>query len=137
MSHFGLSKAEKRIYDKIPKTGPCVPGCSICCELLIFSRAEAKAAFQASGKRPFVIQLGPNRFKCGYVKEGGGCEIYEVRPFLCRIMGAWDNPNAACPHGVKAEKPLTRQEGEALKRRWKAENGMYKGIGVLPEVVIP
>jgi Fe-S-cluster containining protein len=95
-----------------------------------FSPSEAKAAFKVSGKRPTVIP-GPGGLTCGYVRQGGGCEIYEVRPLICRLFGAVDRLALNCHHGVKAENPLTSLESSELV---KLHCALTKGKLIIPEI---
>jgi Fe-S-cluster containining protein len=50
---------------------------------------------------------------CPYVLEnGGGCAIYDNRPFLCRLFGTI--PSMPCPHGAGPEQMLSLAEERAL-----------------------
>lgn len=99
----------KNCYEQIPEVEGCRPGCTDCCGPVPFSPAEVQAAVKVSGQWPFVDA----DCNCGY-SLGGRCEIYEVRPLICRLYAAVDDPGLACPHGAKAARPLTAEEGGAL-----------------------
>lgn len=45
-----------------------------------------------------------------------GCMIYENRPLVCRLFGASEQPRMRCPHGAKADNPLTSQETAKMVR---------------------
>ena len=42
--------------------------------------------------------------------------IYENRPLVCRLFGASEQPIMRCPHGAKADNPLTSQETARMVR---------------------
>ncbi len=91
-----LSKI-KALYKEIPML-ECKKGCTDCCGCLIpFSPAEwsrIKEKRTTSG------------FACPYSLEGK-CDIYEQRPFLCRLFGTVDEPVLRCPYGRRPENFLT------------------------------
>lgn len=97
------------LYSAIP-TFECKPGCTDCCGPVPFSRAEWQAVKVKKHHRRGCLD-------CPYSK-GGACEIYEQRPFICRLFGATEDPKLACPHGCKPEKPLAVAEADALTRRY-------------------
>ena len=96
-------------YSKIPAVAGCRPGCTDCCGPVPFAPAEVMAAVEASGRWPFVDA----DCNCGYSLKGK-CDIYEVRPLICRLFGAVDDPGLACPHGARAARPLSAEEGGAM-----------------------
>jgi hypothetical protein len=96
-----------QIYACIPKTSACPPGCSECCGPVPFTAEEAKAAEKFSGKKPHLTGID-----CGYCTPQG-CEIYPVRPLMCRLFGATDSPNLKCLKGIRAENALT--EGQSVR----------------------
>jgi Fe-S-cluster containining protein len=63
---------------------------------------KGAAAPQELAKAPKLAQwaYGASAWlDCPYVVGGGGCAIYEDRPFLCRLYG--NTPELACPHGPR------------------------------------
>lgn len=121
-------KQERRelqnIYDLIPKSDlPCIEGCSECCGPVMGSREEFRRAPKLLGYieqlESFVDQQVVNWCgTCPYVMPGGGCAIYEDRPFLCRIFGASEEPRLRCPHGRGSSRPLTRTQTRKLMTRY-------------------
>lgn len=105
--------------DRIP-TFACKSGCNACCGLTVFSASERD---EAAKLRP-LEQWEP--FQNGFVLVGAlatmscpmltanGCGIYEVRPVICRLFGAVDDPMLTCPHGGPKRK-LTKQQGRVIQ----------------------
>jgi uncharacterized protein len=130
-------KELKRLYSKIP-TFKCVEGCSDCCGPVPASRQERKKApalmqpvtaleiidvLAAGGATQEELAIAPELrqwaeqgalcIRCPYVLEhGGGCAIYDDRPFLCRLFGTI--PSMPCPHGAGPEKMLSHAEERGL-----------------------
>jgi Fe-S-cluster containining protein len=50
---------------------------------------------------------------CPYLKKNK-CEIYPVRPMICRLWGMVDSNMMRCPHGCIPSKWLTRKEAFSL-----------------------
>ncbi len=89
-------KKIRALYREIP-TFTCVPGCTDCCGPILFTRAEWA---RVKDKRMATS------LDCPY-SLAGKCDIYEQRPFICRLYGAADDPRLTCPHGCRPEKLLT------------------------------
>jgi uncharacterized protein len=125
-------KELKRLYSRIP-TFKCVEGCSDCCGPVPATRQERKNApalmeaetalqimdvLAAGGASTEELALAPEFtpalcITCPYVIEnGGGCAIYDNRPFLCRLFGTI--PAMPCPHGAGPEKMLSKAEEREL-----------------------
>jgi len=78
----------KQIYDQIPQS-TCPPNCGECCGILYPSLAELAnvkewCELHHREFKDFSMLIGD---KCPYLSEEKECEIYPVRPFLCRILG--------------------------------------------------
>ena len=93
------------LYSEIP-TFTCREGCTDCC-----------------GSMPFVSGIEWERIlekrrhdelRCPYLN--GKCEIYEHRPFICRLFGSVEG--FQCIHGYGPEKPLTVEQGRDLRKRY-------------------
>jgi len=95
------------LYEKIP-TFKCIPGCMDCCGPVPFSKVEWE---RVKDKRK------ARSLKCPYAVDGK-CEIYEVRPFVCRLFGAVDTPTMTCPYGRGPENKLTEAEARELTFRY-------------------
>jgi len=131
----------KRLYSRIP-TFKCVEGCTDCCGPVPVSREEHKmgaklmspelagqlldimsaggASSEELNASPELTQWAKNLgacLKCPYVIEhGGGCAIYDNRPFLCRLFGTI--PSMPCPHGAGPEKMLSVADERDLMRSY-------------------
>jgi uncharacterized protein len=88
------------IYKSIPKS-TCPPNCGACCGILYPSMAEIRNVKEwlASKNKPYKDFVMVS--DCPYCSLDKSCEIYPVRPFLCRILGT--SVDLPCP--LKANKP--------------------------------
>lgn len=105
-----------RAYSVIP-TFRCRPGCHDCCGPVPWSRAEHRAItawLRARGQ----VERKATSLRCPYI-EKGGCAIYEVRPFLCRLYGTV--PKLSCPHGCRPALMLPASAEDALVEGYLAE----------------
>jgi hypothetical protein len=94
------------LYDRIP-VFECKPGCADCCGPVPFGKSE-----YAKIPEPVLAEgIG-----CPYIGDGG-CSIYEVRPFLCRIYGTVED--LKCPHGCGPEKLFDVSEGKTMLAYYK------------------
>jgi uncharacterized protein len=105
----------KRLYSRIP-TFKCVSGCTDCCGPVPASLEERKHAPElltppeTTGQ---IVDILQGCSSCPYVIEnGGGCAIYDNRPFLCRLFGTV--PGLPCPHGAGPGKMLSLAEEREL-----------------------
>ncbi len=107
-------KNHEELYTQIPSMS-CPSGCSDCCCLVRFSRYEVAQISTAK-----LIRAVFTRFrqattqKCPHVTENNYCNIYQVRPFVCRLFGTADHERLRCPKGVQPKKMLTADEAEKL-----------------------
>lgn len=102
----------ERMYAQIPAF-KCIEGCVDCCGPIPFSILEMGRAMRASPlKNPIAavnaLMAGSSHTKCVYASAG--CEIYPVRPAVCRLFGTSEDPMLTCPHGRRPEKLFTREE---------------------------
>lgn len=132
-------RALKRLYSQIP-TFKCRPGCSDCCGPVVASKQEQEVApflrswedtmslidILKTGATAQELVAGPllaNAMSgcnsCPYVVQGGGgCAIYDDRPFLCRLFGASEDPWLTCPHGCGPAKKLTLEQTQKLYHQY-------------------
>lgn len=96
-----------KLYKKIPKF-TCIEGCTDCCGPVPWSKSEWEAI---KDKRSAV---GIN---CPYANNG--CDIYDQRPFMCRLFGASDHPLLTCHRGCGPEKKLSDHETRRLTSQYK------------------
>jgi len=91
------------IYKQIPKM-KCAFGCADCCGPVMWMKMEWKRC---------PLHREQTTINCPYAGKMGGCEVYEYRPFICRLFGTTDA--LPCPRGCRPEgKMLTREEAHAL-----------------------
>lgn len=64
---------------------------------------------RASG-RPLAFSAETG--KCGYLNDRGRCDVYEVRPLVCRVFGA--SQKLPCIWGCKPRQPLLSEREEGL-----------------------
>lgn len=107
----------ERIYAKIPDVhckGLCWHTCGPIAALPIeIARMEMRsgAAFYT---RPDNT--------CPYLVERR-CSVYNLRPFLCRLYGAVDDPRMRCRHGCMPDRFLTQEEARELMKEIDLEFG--------------
>ena len=102
----------RELYGKIPVM-KCIEGCTDCCGTVPFSREEWEAV---EDKRPPPA----TGIKCPYADRG--CDIYELRPMMCRLFGAAKLESLRFPHGCRPEKLLSAAETSEIMSeylRWK------------------
>jgi uncharacterized protein len=121
-------RALRNLYDLLPKADiPCVEGCSQCCGPVPTTRQELRRAPNLLGYANQVeIFENSNPYAwcgtCPYViKHGGGCAIYDDRPFMCRLFGlVADEPQLRCPHGLRTTTPITPARAQQLLDKYSA-----------------
>jgi hypothetical protein len=93
------------LYRQIPEF-KCKESCHDCCVPVPFSKSEwaaVKDKREATG------------IDCPYA-TGNGCDIYEQRPFMCRLFGAVDYWVLKCPHGCGPDKFLKEAKARKLTK---------------------
>ena len=104
----------RQIYRQIPRA-TCTSGCGECCGVISPSLAEIRAVKEyCAGRgidfREFTDVVGAD---CPYLTTDRCCEIYPVRPFLCRLLGAAES--LPCPLGrCTCGKPLKAVQASHL-----------------------
>lgn len=99
------AKTIKYLRRQIPAF-KCKEGCADCCGPVPFSRwewAQIKDQREATG------------VNCPYISKAG-CEIYEDRPILCRLMGACSG--LPCPRGCRPQKLLSKKKEKEIMRKY-------------------
>ena len=97
----------QELYDDIPKM-ECIEGCSDCCGPRSWSKEEWDKIPEEQKK---YSKLG---FDCPYV-QNGGCEVYDKRPFICRLRGTCpEDERLRCPCGRKPEMPLSKEQADVM-----------------------
>jgi hypothetical protein len=100
------------LYSRIPAM-VCKEGCTDCCGPVVFNREElSRLNSKDRGKCNTVSGDCPHSLN-------GGCDVYENRPFVCRIFGtAKDVPGLECPHGCKPMFPLPGEVAKDLTKNY-------------------
>jgi hypothetical protein len=119
------SKERKKLdwlYKQIPASDiPCVEGCSECCGPVAATAEELKQAPKLADYRNLVaehIHLS-GCANCPYVvATGGGCAVYDNRPFLCRLYGTTELSGLVCPHGPRSTQVLTTEQTFKLLNKY-------------------
>lgn len=97
----------------------CLDGCHDCCGPVVMSRLEWLRIIRRVGRSEKDLQkeatnrIEAGNFECIFLGESG-CNIYDIRPAVCRVFGASEHRRLTCPHGAKPEKPLTAKETDAM-----------------------
>jgi Fe-S-cluster containining protein len=101
------------IYKQIP-ISTCPPGCGKCCGILYPSTTEIQNVKSYCERKhiPFIEFHMTVGLDCPYLQLDKSCGIYEVRPFLCRIMGVSvdiDCPLKKCKPSRLLNSPQSRK----------------------------
>lgn len=76
-----------RVQSKYPEKMECQKGCHSCCKPgLTVSLIEAKSIQNYLKDHP-AIAAGPMKDRCAFLSTAGECQIYPVRPLVCRSHG--------------------------------------------------
>jgi len=121
-----------KIYSKIPEF-KCKENCGLCCGFL--SHFTEGTIFEPIGKGEYVeiekeaikeyLRLTGKKYKtvkgvrefCPYLTEDKKCEIYPVRPLVCRLFGVMPEvENLRCPF-IEPEKTISYAEYEKTVKR--------------------
>lgn len=108
----------EQIYRQIPKSS-CPPGCGECCGILFPSLAELRniqdwCIEHHIEYKGFNYDLNVN---CPYLMADKRCQIYPVRPFLCRIFGITDVQHLRCKKCQPINGTLPRIQADHLYRQ--------------------
>jgi len=92
-----MDKYLEDIYKEIPRS-KCAENCGDCCTILFPSLRELRNIKEYCERKhieykDFTMKLDE---KCPYLTADKKCEIHEVKPFLCRIMGVAYHPALQC-----------------------------------------
>ena len=101
-------KKLKRLYKKIPNM-KC-KNCGKCCGIVPFIKLEWA---RVENKKKAT------NLNCPYLSKNG-CEIYELRPFMCRLFGTSIDPRLKCPNGCAPDKILSAEEARELTNKYKS-----------------
>lgn len=118
--------ALEAVYAKLP-TMQCKGMCQTCCGPIDMSLAERMRIEERGVRIPpmtetrvalwdanhkFDPATGEPLFCPALNLETGGCNVYDVRPIVCRLWGT--SASMPCPHGCETTKMLTDAEAMAF-----------------------
>jgi len=114
------NKRLEELFEQIPKF-QCEEDCAGCCGPVFWSRAEDQLINEWLSKRGMkkkkrYIKLDTSTVNkvditCPYI-QNARCQIYPVRPLICRLYGAVEE--LKCPFGCGPEKLLSRDESNKI-----------------------
>lgn len=112
------------IYNQIPKS-TCPEGCGKCCGSVFPSMAEIRNIKDWCSERNieyknYKIGYGD----CPYLLGDKTCEIYPVRPFLCRVLGT--SVELPCPLGLNNPVRILNSRQTDILYRYIYLNGKEK-----------
>jgi len=96
------------LYERLP-TIECQRKCAAhACTPIAMRRVEWDRIVSTLGFAPQVH----DRRKCALLNPLGQCNVYDLRPFVCRLYGL--TKELACPYGCQPERWLSKDEMRAL-----------------------
>jgi len=104
------------IYARIP-TLDCKGCCHSACTVIGCSQLEDLRIMKETGKDIVctiedIILATQGHMPCIFLDKNKRCEIYPVRPAICRLFGVAEG--LECPHGCKPKKMLIRREAHEI-----------------------
>ena len=118
----------RSLYDQVPKF-TCKDGCTACCGAVPFSRAEKKllvdsGQWEVARHKALTTDRRPTGSPlCPFASSEKGCEIYELRPLLCRLFGAVSDPILKCPHNCGPATMLDSETARKIFKKWLLASG--------------
>ena len=113
----------RAIYACIPPL-ECQGLCQQSCGEITMTELERDRIRQALGHElppmpgvPSVLNPSGACHECPLLSFDGRCTVYSVRPLLCRLWGAVDDPLMRCPWGCRPQRYLTNTETRRLIQR--------------------
>jgi hypothetical protein len=103
------AKTIKYLRKQIPAF-KCKEGCFDCCGPVPFSKWEWTQIGDKKDRPEGYLGL-----MCPYASETG-CEIYEDRPILCRLMGS--ATGLPCPHGCRPPQMLSKKKELEIMQKY-------------------
>lgn len=96
------------LYRQLPRVS-CQGKCQEACGPIACSTVEAEQMRRFAG-RP--LSFSAINGKCTYLNQHGRCDVYPVRPLVCRVFGA--SEKLPCIWGCKPTQPLLTEMEEGL-----------------------
>ncbi len=115
MKEKAKRKRLEELYLQIPKIA-CRGLCADECTVIVMTRMEERIMRDAGHEPPDAMEvLRSKPPRCPLLCPATGrCTAYSVRPAVCRLFGL--TPDLPCAHGCKAERMLTKEEGQRIMR---------------------
>jgi hypothetical protein len=98
------------LYAELPALS-CRGLCQESCGPIFMSRVEWQRICKSVGEE----RKADDSLTCPLLTAGGTCEVYQVRPMICRLWGLVET--MPCPWGCKPERYLTQDEGHEFLER--------------------
>jgi Fe-S-cluster containining protein len=109
LTHSRLPEYLLHLAEKIPEIA-CPPGCSVCCNEAWNLTVRDDGTFEAVRFKDRVIR------ECSALGSGG-CDIYDSRPFVCRILFKGVGLGE-CSMGLRPSFLLTATEIQDILIEW-------------------
>ncbi len=128
-----IKRELNRIYSKLPAFR-CKENCGECCGPIRWSLAEEIVIRDYLEKKGLEYRRIKSLFdKCPYLTGDRKCEIYEVRPLICRAYGVVEG--LECPF-VKVGRILSKAEYKELEKEISELSEVIAiRLGLLPNFV--
>jgi Fe-S-cluster containining protein len=106
--------ALQHLYDQIPAMTDCRGHCWISCGPVEMSDRENQRIRGAGFRITNHLQARQltETFWCEALGPDGRCQVYGIRPLVCRLWGAVES--MPCPYGCRPQRWLSDAEGRAL-----------------------
>ena len=111
LSHNQKQRILLRLYAQIPEM-TCFPGCNACCcGHPAWSRFEwyRLGADTRANFNMFTLM-------CDFRNEQGRCDVFDLRPFTCRVFGTVEGNTINCPYGIAPAEKLTIERAQEISK---------------------
>ena len=101
------------IYQEVPGIeckGLCHQACGPIVQVEALTGQELLRMQDEAGLRRGRMKRRP--FTCPYLNASQACDVYELRPMICRLWGVAEG--MPCPFGCVPDRVLSRDEGSLL-----------------------
>lgn len=125
--HHDPEKARQldHLYEHVPVVkckGLCTDSCGPVVQHQSMTGQELLRLQDTGGLRSGRMRRRPD--VCPYLNAEGRCDVYEVRPLICRLWGVTDHPLMRCPHGCEVEVILSDPQAKMLMARAQVIGGV-------------
>lgn len=112
----------RAFYDSLPAV-PCRRLCGAYCGPILVFPIE-RLRMELAGRGPLVVHLTDRSATCGYFDPAqSACSVHAVRPLICRLFGAVDDPRMRCPFGCVPDRWVTQAEVDTMIDHLRAVSG--------------